>query len=307
MGGLTVAQAIHGGLTISRANDGGMKRMLSAAEQFKAFLRATHPDLWDWARVTTAMCREYVMWLAARDVGANCTRNYLTVLRLAANYAMEMCPESARPIRFCRLVPQSPFCPKRFLTAARLRACIACAEGQDDHTAKLALVLGGLAGLRLQEIARIRHESLRGDGLWIVDSKNRYSTRLIPILPEVREYLAAFLSFHRVWPYHNFETFCKAVRRVLTRMLEGTGDETYRLVLPHDCARKTFVNLAVQAGVGESFCDCYIGHAPRSTAGLHYRDLTPRADDLPDYRELKLDVLRREVVGPLSKFLENSI
>lgn len=305
---LTVKDAVKAGLTISRGNAHTMRRLESASKQFFEFVDSK-PELKYWQQVDTQSLRDYLAWLRGRDVGAQTQRNYLSCIRLAVNAIEEIAPDQYKKIFFKRITPEIPLRPARYLTPERLVACINSARMKGDHAACVALIMGGGCGLRFEEIVKLRHKDFEFDQqgsatLTVLDSKNKWSTRVIALPDFASTYMGVFLQFYQRWPHRNDESYCKAIRRTMNRMYKETKDETYRLLKPRDCARKTFCNLAHDANVPAEQIRSYIGHAPETTLEAHYLSRC-LPDDLPDIKARQLRKQKENIVKPIEKALQS--
>lgn len=298
---LDIQTAINLGIEHSSGHPYHIGRTKTHAKQFVNYMSSNHPQIVYYKQIQPLHLRGFVSWCQERELSPTTVRHYINPLRLASRYVEENMPDQYSPLFFRRIAPAARIAPKRFLTLDRLKACIDHAYKRRDHTAQYALIVCGLAGLRFEEAINLKAEDIRDDyTLWIEDSKNQYSRRLVPILKPVYSYAKMFLTFYGDSPFRSIETLSKALHRVLKRMYKETGDETYNLCMPRDCGRKTFWNVAALEGVQIEYLRAYCGHSQGSSvAEKNYLDLVPVDDDMPDYKTAKLARMRHEVTERL--------
>jgi integrase len=305
---LTISEALNKGIENSDGKAYHIGRTRACARQFLQFCKEREAGLQSYSDIRPEHLRRFVAWCNERDLSPTTVRNYMNPLRLASRYVEENMPDQYNPLFFKRICPRARIPAKRFLTMDRYVACMEMCRKRADHTAIYTLFLGGLAGLRFEEIVNLKQTDFNDADMTIsTGQKNQYSERLIPLLKPVYEYAKMYITFYGDKPFRNLETLSKAMARVTKRMYKQTGDETYNLLMPRDCGRKTFWNLAADNGVQIEYLRAYAGHsAGGSVAEKHYLDLTPQVLDMPDYKTVKLAAMKREVIDKLEGVLANA-
>lgn len=165
--------------------------------------------------------------------------------------------------------------------------------------------LCGLAGFRVTEAIRLRWEQvdLERGLVTVVEGKNRYSNRTIPVASRVM----GALRRARAWQDRRCEGVVDMYGHVV---LDGNGSayqtsHAYYVRFVRglakwggkvDWAAKDLRNCLPQFGETEGFwgpiCEQYFGHAPKGVTDTHY---LPRLSERVDDRAM--DVFRRNVVG----------
>lgn len=197
-----------------------------------------------------------------------------------------------------RIVPTPRPAPMRYLELEQLTTVIHYAHGVNDAAALAGFVFGGLAGLRLSEICALTPAAVREDTLTVGD-KTPWSLRSIPVCAAVALFAAAWFTCHAQSPCRRFDSMSHRMRRVLNAVAALTGDTTYRMVEPHEAARRSFVNIAVSAGVEHNILAAYIGHAPQDTMSKHYADYQPHPEDMPRVLNRKQETMWAKVIKPI--------
>lgn len=132
--------------------------------------------------------RDHVIaWMADnahwRPATRRATRHTLRVFFVWATAAGICTTDPAADLPPVRLPAYAP----RPVDEGRFRAALADPTLSDSQ--RLALMLAGLAGLRRDEIVKLRGADLDSSGLWVTGKGGR--TRVVPVGPELREAIEA--------------------------------------------------------------------------------------------------------------------
>lgn len=287
----------------SMASEEHKNNLDAAADRFCVWLVDTlHRSLVHWDEITPAIVRKYVDSMHAEKLSPQTIRHYLKPITLTSRYMESLDPEQYRQLR----VPQHPGTKsekprKSYLSLEQIELLLRHARAEvreiektkgkkrvkRDHMkqkreqirpwpqAELAVLLCGLCGLRIREATRLRlvDVSAERNTINVLESKNKFSDRVIPILPAIAARVHA-LCMGREWVFpardgsapqqDGKDTTSKRVKLLFIRAgISG--------VTPHDL-RKTFINLAVQAGADFGALQAYVGHRPATVLERHYAD-----------------------------------
>lgn len=302
---MTVGQVIERGIAASHGGQPHKDKSLLASHRFMDFLHECAPETTLWNQVSAGLLRQFVYWCADQGLSARTVRAYINPLRLAARWYEENGGDQ-QALRFTRIAPTPTPCQRRFLTPGRLVQAIAYCRAHRHHTALFALTIGGICGLRIAEIARLDRAHLdvvEMDCLHIEDSKNYWSTRLIPLPPPVAAYLRRWFEFNGNTVEISQPGFGQAIRKALVKCADVFHDDTFAMVKPKDACRKSAMNLMVDCGADDAWARAYCGHAPDNTFEAAYADRRPVPNDLPDFRARKIHNLKTHITGPITEHL----
>lgn len=242
----------------------------------------------------------YADSLKRRDLATNTIRAKLNVVRLMNRYAVRRM--KATPLAVQPFIPKRKPLPKRFLSYDQLQTAIAEARRTGSNVAELGFICAGFAGMRLQEIARLKPEDVDGDLVHIRLSKNDYSSRLLPVCKIVADALrTAFIIKEPTGKslFKDYDYISRAMRRCLKRCAKQTGDDSFLLVDPRD-SRKAFDNMLMELGASFEAKEGYCGHRLHGMSE-HYTAVRCTKDDMKTVRDHVVNLMRREVVDRLEK------
>lgn len=248
-----------------------------------------------WDQINKRVVDKYIDFQKARGLKPKTLRNYVSVLSICAAYWFGVDNRVHRPLLISHPALDLGIPEKHFLTLPELFKAIETAKKQKNRYGWIGLVLGGLGGLRIEEMIDIRREHFDPNTgiLNIVHAKTPHSPRLIPVLPFVSQALKyIFDSDDSLWLIHKRngdQGTDGTLAKPMARAIRGAGLR----IAPKDAARKTFMNWSLQPGMIQEVLDLYSGHAPKSTAAKFYREKpTPEK-----YREFVLDPIQKYLDG----------
>lgn len=277
------------------------ENMADFANYFIEYLAVHHPGLRRWDQVTHAVLRAYVDHLITRGLKPKTIRHYCSPVTVASNFWHRENPDIYRRLEIVHpYLSDGPAPAKHYLTGPQLAAALLVATPAPSPAARLAILLGGYAGLNLLEIASVRDTDLDlpAGTVTVTRAKTKFRPRTIPLLPLVVAGLRDILATRKVIRADGYlvptlrgapptdATFARPLHRTVFPAVGATH------AAPKDL-RKSFVNLMVQAGVPDTAAAAYIGHSPATTLGRHYADLG------------RLDYLRREVTDRVAAHIAN--
>ncbi len=209
-----------------------------------------------WHEVTPAILREYVNAMAGRELAPRTMRLYLNPILVASRYMAELDPKAFRPLTITHSALRVEKVEKNYLDAAQLDSLLKTAE-EISPAAETAVLLCGYCGLRIWEAERLQPSDTVGDTITVRNGKNNYSERCIPVTAWVSKRL---ISQRGEWD----------VSRLIQSALNRAKIDT---IVPRDL-RKTFVNMAIDAGCRTEFIQAYCGQRPSSILAQHYGDFS---------------------------------
>jgi integrase len=177
------------------------------------------------------------------------------------------------------------------------------AKANRRYEAGLMLIVCGLAGLRLSEVARLQPEDLQGDLLTVGArvAKTENSRRVIPVCSVVARKLASY--FDMAPPLsENKDTISKQMRTLLRAAHGETNDPAFKMVDARDL-RKTLGNVLADE-LNLPFIRSYYGHSSTGVTLKHYVALIPKPDGQTDeVRSHAIQRMREMIVQPLEEKL----
>lgn len=190
--------------------------------------------------------------------------NYRTAISNLFSFARlkKYVPQDYDPLQFVAQVKE-PHKPVDILTVAALRQLLD--HVRSDFLAYLAIA--AFAGLRQSEIQRLRWEHITKDYIRVPPGKYRVkSTRLIPILPNLKLWLAACPKSEPL-----VVRFKNPTNQLVT-LFENAGVE-----LEHNCLRHSFGSYRVAATQNIAQTALEMGNSP-SMIRQHYLEVVPKEE-----------------------------
>lgn len=265
-----------------------------------------HPELESWEAWRPGHVLEFRDWLLnERKLSPATVSHYVNPLRLAARRVALYHPDAAKQLFVRRTIPTPPAAPVRFLFPDQLADVVQTAHDAGDAPTQLALVIGGLTGLRTGEIVALRASDFDGARVTVREAKSPAGVRVLPVCAQAARALTICFALWPAFPIKRVTTLSHSAREHLDATAARTGDATFSQVDFYEATRKTFTNAALHGGADSRYLDAYIGHAPDDVLTRHYADLRPRPDDLPRVLDAKCTEMIRRVVDPLEKNLHH--
>lgn len=299
MSGLTVYDAIFNGLALIENPDWKHHQQRAAESGIFQWL-AIRRDLKRWTDLLPGHVMEFSNWMRTeRGLAESTISKYINPVRLASRWVHLYRPQLYRDLFVRGVVRKTRRTrPLRYLMADQVHQAIPIARRLNYPEVVAAFHFGAFAGLRLQEIMALTPDSLHEDGLH-TGTKNEYSVRLIPLLPEVMEFAGMYFTLFDRCPVKNYTTLSRRIREVLNECSDMFNDPTFRQCEPHEALRTTFINIANRAGCEMEAVRAYAGQAPNNVMAGHYADLIPTLDDMPRIRASKVEVMTNRVLLPV--------
>jgi integrase len=200
----------------------------------------------EWAQFSLGHCVQYIEQLTERGLAPATIRLMLNPVRLASNYAADFHgfhDIGLKPRHF----PKRSEPAKNWLNLDQLSIATKIAKRERRYEAGLMVIVCGLAGLRLSEVARLQPEDLQGDLLTVGArmAKTESSRRTIPVCSVVARKLASY--FDMAPPLSdNKDTISKQLRTLFRAAYGETNDPAFKMVGGRDL-RKTVGNLLIMA------------------------------------------------------------
>lgn len=275
----------------------------NAAAKFLEFL-TDRPPVNSWSEwLMSDYIEDYLKSLKDRGLSTNTLRSYANVFRLLNRTVHRKTREPKAEVQ-CYLPKRVAKMSKSYLVLEKLAAAIQESRNLGDVRAEIGFTLGGLMGLRLEEIAYLCRSDFNKDEmtLFIHDSKNPYSTRTLPVPAFCLSILEKMFLLRDVQPrkqdprnalYASHEPISHGMRLVMRSLHCKTLDEAYGgIVKPMD-ARKTFQNLCTRRELGLSWwlVEAYMGHKLPGE-GESYQHLRVTDKCLPEIRLEAIEKLR---------------
>ncbi len=279
------------------------RNQTNAAAKFLEYM-ATRTPIQTWEEwLMSDHIGEYIDRLKEQGLSVNTLRSYANVFRLVNRTVFRKTRQPKAEVQ-SYLPKRRPNVSKNYLVLEKLKAAIHEARTQGNLRAELGFTLGGLMGLRLEEIAYICKADYREDEgtLFIYDSKNDYSTRTLPVPEAAKPVLRKAFAYREVVRrredprnclYWNHEPISNAMRKITRTLYDKTADPAFDgRVKPMD-ARKTFRNTSSRpdAALNWWIVEAYMGHKLPGE-GESYQHLRVTAACLPEIRHEALEMLR---------------
>ena len=298
--------AIDTAINLARVCPRFRRNLRRSSDQFIQFASGAFPDLSDWSNLTSINVAAFVRHCENRGLAATTIYQYCQPIVLTERTMdLHFPADKSANLNVYKLLPPRRRRTKVYLEADQLLACILAAK---TRAARLGFWLGGICGMRLSEIARIRRVDLQDDVLTIPKSKTLAGERVIPLPKAVAAVLGRDLAKAKADRplYRDIEYLSHAMRAVLDAQAVATHDETFDLICPKDAARKTSINLFPLAGIHPDYRRAYHGHACAGVDEIYYLDKRCEPDCCPRERARKIAELREHVVRPLEDFLRTA-
>lgn len=303
----TVVQAVAETIAGARTTNARTRQVLEAnARYFLAFMRRRCGGVALWADVRNEHLEQWAEELVAGGLSRKTASNYLALPVQVSRYMADTYPADGLYFKLRRPagVISRAAEPRAldYLDAAELLA-LADVAGQTDKRVEAVVLLSGICGLRISEVALLRADGF-DLGLGTIDvrqSKTAAGQRTIPLPRMVLERLRPLIDetpgphLLMTWQGNPYQPhrLGDIVRPVMRAAAVKTGNE-HLLVLAPKHLRKSAFNLLKAAGVDPEYRRAYCGHAETTVAGRHYEDRNSRR---------ATDRLRREVIAPLELYL----
>lgn len=299
-----VVDAFNSALRASSRKGASRKDWRKAVERFLVWLSRNHPRAEFWDLVSRDILREYL-----RGMEGKAAHTRRLAVQPIIQTSKHMVREWGARNDLSGLSPGSQLAKPP--PVVLLRDVIDWLEWQLEHRpgCEVGSALCGLAGFRVMEAIRLRWEQVDLDrGLvTVVEGKNRYSNRTIPVASRVMEALRRA----RAWQ----DRRCEGVVDMYGHVVLDGNWRAYRTSHAYyvrfvrglakwggdvGWAAKDLRNCLPQLGETEGFwgpiCEQYFGHAPRGVTATHYLPpLSARGDDGA------MDVFRRNVVDHVDR------
>lgn len=289
---LTVEDAVAGSIRSLRVTDATRQMYRYDANRFLRWLEENRPNVGAWCDMTPGVLVAYVHDLQDAGLAFDTIRNALVPLKRAAAYWHGENPDHFRDFAKAAgrqlKVERGVYRPPRALDARQLGAFFDWTRDNAPQMHPIAM-LAGMAGLRLQEAAYLRHRDIDwAAGTVTVTTtpwhkpKTRCSERTIPVptaaLVAVRAYMDA-QPVQAAGP--DGPVFTDRRGRALTTgsLVRGTTGAMRKAreafpwlegFLMREL-RATFATLATQGGAPERLLQRYLGHQPPHILGRHYQ------------------------------------
>lgn len=308
---LSITEALLNGLTLIKNEQWRYHQQKSIESGWEKFRALRYPELESWWDVRPIHIFNFIAWMEdERGWKPNTVSHYVNPLRKASHWAQLHFPDQWKN-PFVRKMRRnaSIILSEHFLMPDQLATAIDQAKRMNQPAVVAALVIGGLGGLGIAEMADLHAEHIGNDGtLTVLRAKNAYRPRVIPCCEHLALFCRAFKAVHSKIPGRRSELgLNKKARKVLNATAERTGDETFARVDLHESTRVTFANLAKRAGVKREDLAAFMGHVGESTLERSYLHLVPRPQDLPRIKEAKIEHMREAVCAPMNKALRDMV
>lgn len=306
---LTVAAAVAETINTARTRNAATRRTLTDQGRYLVgFLMERYPGVRLWHQVTNDHLRAYAASLVAEGLAAKTVSNYTSFAvqvsrHIAAAHASERIYfPLQKPANI--VAGGAPKRPVKYLSGEDLLFLLDAARTADPRT-EILLLLSGVCGLRLSEVARLPVSAFDPGArtLDVRDTKNAASVRVLPLPGMVFERLMAAvgrLADGVEWLMPGRGTrHCPTYRagdwlRPWLRELAAAADAPHLAAIDPKDLRKTAFNLLRAAGVEPEWRALYCGHAATTMAGRHYEDRGSAR---------MIEQIRREIVAPLEEHL----
>ncbi len=300
----TVKEAMASTLALSRRRPEVLSDTVRRGEQFLRWLAERHPSVVTFDQLRPFHVEQYVSHMAKRGLAYDSIRLALQPVRMTWRF-MSQNYEGIRPLPSVR-IPVPPPREIDCLEPSEVRALLGWLEEHEPAFHAMGCLMA-LCGLRMMEAASLRRQDvdLRHGLITVTETphhtpKTQSSYRIIPAPSEVIQVLSRWMENQRVIPSDG-RLFCthrgrpwtvealahkwsrKPVEAVPGRNSKPGGFlyqaaaalDMPRLneVAPHRL-RSSFVSMASRLGAQESLLASYVGHAPKTVLGTHYRKLT---------------------------------
>lgn len=277
------------------------KHKRNQANAARAFLEymAPKPAVGSWDEwLMSDHIGEYVDWCKERNLKPATLRGYTNVFRLINRIAARKLKKPKAEVQEY-LPKREPKTIKNYLVLPKLQQAIAFARENGNLRAELGYTLGGIMGLRLEEIAYLCKPDYNEveQTLFVYDSKNPYSTRTLPVPKSCQSVLRRAFAYRNVLPrredprnalYATHEPISRGMREVRKAIFARTGDPAFDgRVKPMD-ARKTFRNTCSALGLNWWAVEAWMGHKLPGE-GETYQHLRVTRNCLP---EIRLEALK---------------
>lgn len=307
---LSIMEALQNGLTLIKNDKWRYHQQKSIESGWEKFRAERYPELNHWWEMRPIHVFNFVAWMEDhKGWQPNTVSHYLNPLRKASTWVQLHYPDQWKN-PFVRKMRRnaSVMLSEHYLMPDQLRTAIEHARRMNQPAVVAALVIGGLGGLGIAEMADLTAEHIGNDTLTVVRAKNAYRPRVIPCCEQLATFCRAFKAVHERIPGRRSEYgLNKKARKVLNAAAEKTGDETFARVCLHDSTRVTFANMAKRAGVKREDLAAFMGHVGESTLERSYLHLVPRPKDLPRIQTAKIEHLRESVCEPMNRALRGVV
>ena len=304
----TVALAVAETITGARTTNPRTLRVLEDHGRYLIrFMQRRYPSLKLWHQVRNEHLEAWAAELVAKGLSTKTVGNYCRFAVQVSRYMAERYP--AEGIYFALQAPAAAIARAGAVAAVdyldldELLAVYRAAEAAGDLRAAAVVLLSGMCGLRLSEMAQLRADGFDlGNGtLEVPRSKTEAGLRTIPLPRQVAAALQPLIdATPGPWLLMSERGQALAdyrigylVRPWLRRVACDTGNTHLEGVAPKHL-RKSAFNLLKAAGVDPEYRRAYCGHAETTVAGRHYEDRNSRR---------AVERLRKEVVDPLEAYL----
>jgi integrase len=231
-------------------------------------------------------------WLHDLGVAPISINSYRRLLNAVFQYAVHRKMTKENPVAMIELVKE-PKAKVGIITPAQMRKLLEAAQGEPDVLA--TLVLGGFAGLRPEEVARLQWSAINlGSGL--IDcaaeitktAKHRY-VKIEPVLGAwLRQPMFVFSSSSEAGKMHiqreNFRRRWDAVRKAAGFAVRGnddalTNEEATKLApWPNDALRHSFASYHVAQFEDAPALALQLGHESTKMLFSNYRQRVTKPD-----------------------------
>ena len=289
---LTVEDALAGSIRALRVTDATRLVYRKDVNRFLKWLDSERPQVRVWTDVTPGVLVAFLHSMQDAGLAYDTIRNALVPLKRAAAYWHGEDPARFRDVAkaACRQlkVERGVFKPPRALDPEQLQAFLDWTRVNAPDVHPIA-ILAGMAGLRLQEAAFLRHRDIDwAAGTVTVTTtpwhrpKTRTSERTIPVPDAALDAVRAYLDAQPVQAAGpDAPVFTDRRGRALTTggLVRGTTGamREARKAMPWlegflmRELRATFATLATQGGAPERLLQRYLGHQPPHILGRHYQ------------------------------------
>lgn len=277
------------------------RNQANAAKMFLEFASHRRPvQSWDeW--LMSDHIEDYLEGLKTKGLKPNTLRGYANVFRLVNRTVYRKTRQPKAEVQAYLPKRKAPL-QKNYLVLDKLMAAITAARSAGNLRAELGFTLGGLMGLRLEEIAYVcKNDYNEAEGtLFIYDSKNDYSTRTLPVPEACKSVLRRAFAYRDVVRrkddprnalYWNHEPISNAMREIMRGLHEETQDPAFDGRVKPMNARKSFKNLCALLKLNWWAVESYMGHRLPGEAEA-YQHLRVTAECLPEIRAAAFAVLR---------------
>lgn len=280
-------------ITTADICDKHKRNQANAARAFLEYM-APKPPVGTWEEwLMSDHIGEYLDWCAERGLKPSTLRGYANAFRLVNRTVYRKTRQPKAEVQ-AYLPKRQPLPVKNHLVLEKLCMAITEARSEGNLRAEIGFTLGGLMGLRLEEVAYLCKSDYCDveQSLFIYDSKTLYSTRTLPVPESCRSVLRRAFAYRDVLPRHrdprnalywSHEPISNAMRDVMKALYKKTGDPAFDGRVKPMNARRSFKNLCTAMQIDWWLVESWMGHKLPGEAEA-YTHLRVTRNCLPEIR-----------------------